>query len=98
MQEQKQQLDINISEEIANGIYSNLAIITHSNTEFILDFVAMLPGIPKANVRSRVIMTPQNAKRLLMALGENVKKFEDKNGLIKETNIEIPILGGNAMA
>lgn len=80
MQEQK--IDINIPEEVAQGVYSNLAIISHSNTEFIVDFVAMLPGMKKGNVRSRVIMTPQNAKRLLAALSDNVAKFEEQNGVI----------------
>ena len=88
-------LDINLAEDIAQGIYSNLAIITHSNAEFILDFVAMMPGVPKANVRSRIVMTPQNIKRLLNALADNIKKFEEKNGVIKETAIEIPIIDNN---
>ena len=95
---EQQQLDINLSEEIAQGVYSNLAIITHSNAEFIVDFVALMPGIPKANVRSRIVMTPQNAKRFLNALAENVKKFEDHNGQIKEGTIEIPIIGNGASA
>lgn len=82
MQEQK--IDINLSEEVAQGTYANLAIITHSDNEFILDFVAMLPGLPKGNVRSRIILTPQNTKRLLSALNENVRKFEEKNGRIDD--------------
>jgi len=98
--EQQQQIDINLSDEIAQGVYSNLAIITHSNAEFILDFVALMPGVPKGNVRSRVILTPQNAKRLLNALADNVKKFEEKNGIIKENMpIEnIPIIGNGGLA
>lgn len=88
-------LDINLSEDIAQGVYSNLAIITHSNAEFIIDFVAMMPGVPKANVRSRIVMTPQNAKRFLNAMVDNIKKYEDKNGQIKETAVEIPIIGNN---
>jgi len=96
--QQQQKLDVHLSEEIAQGVYSNLAIITHSNAEFIVDFVAMMPGITKANVRSRIVMTPQNAKRLLNALAENVKKFEEHNGLIKENIIEIPIIGNGASA
>ncbi|MDL2231083.1 DUF3467 domain-containing protein [Bacteroidales bacterium OttesenSCG-928-L19] len=92
-------IDINLPEDLAQGVYSNLAVITHSNAEFVVDFVAMMPGLPKANVRSRVIMTPQNAKRFLNALAENVKKFEERNGYIKEAAIEIPIIGNNeAMA
>ena len=93
MQEQK--LDINLSEEVAQGTYANLAIITHSDNEFILDFVAMLPGLPKGNVRSRIILTPQNAKRLLGALTDNIRKFEEKNGRIEEKQNVIPILGGD---
>ncbi len=92
----EQKIDINLSEEVANGVYSNLAIITHSNAEFILDFAAMMPGLPKGQVRSRVIMNPQNAKRLLHALADNVAKFEEKNGAIKDNVAEpIPIIGGN---
>jgi hypothetical protein len=76
------QFNIELSEEIAEGVYSNLAIITHSPSEFVCDFVQMMPGVPKGKVRSRVIMTPQNAKRLLNALKENVKKFEETHGVI----------------
>ncbi|MDR2980113.1 MAG: DUF3467 domain-containing protein [Bacteroidales bacterium] len=95
----QQKIDINISDEVAQGVYSNLVVITHSNAEFILDFVAMMPGVPKANVRSRVVMTPQNAKRFLGALNENIKKFEEKNGVIKETAMEVPMIGnGGAQA
>ena len=92
----EQKIDINLSEEVAQGIYSNLAIITHSNNEFIVDFATMLPGLPKGNVKSRIIMTPQNAKRLLHALADNVSKFEEKNGVIKENMgaDTIPIIGG----
>ena len=77
-------LDIELSEEIAEGIYSNLAIITHSNQEFVIDFVRLAPGVPKAKVKSRIILTPQHAKRLMMALNENVRKFEQMHGEIKE--------------
>jgi hypothetical protein len=94
MQPQEQKIDIHLSEEIAQGVYSNLAIITHSNAEFILDFVALMPGLPKGNVRSRIILTPQNAKRLLFALQDNVQKFEKGHGKIIENHQEIiPILG-----
>ncbi|MGQ8336502.1 DUF3467 domain-containing protein [Sunxiuqinia sp. A32] len=79
----KNQLNIELSEEVAQGIYSNLAIITHSSSEFVLDFVRIMPGIPKANVKSRVILTPEHAKRLLLALEDNVKKFEKMHGPIK---------------
>jgi len=77
-------LDIELPEEIAQGIYSNLAIINHSATEFVLDYVAIMPGLPKAKVKSRIILTPQHAKRLLKALAENVAKFEKKHGEIKD--------------
>ena len=78
-----QQLNIELSEEIAQGIYSNLAVITHSSSEFVVDFVRIMPGIPKANVKSRIILTPEHAKRLLLALQDNIKKFETVNGPIK---------------
>ncbi len=85
------QLSIELSEEIAEGIYSNLAIITHSNAEFVIDFVKIMPGVPKARVKSRVILTPQHAKRLLMALGENVSKYESVHGIIKEADPMPPL-------
>lgn len=93
----EQKLDINISEEVAGGVYSNLAIITHSDQEFIIDFAGMLPGLKKGVVRSRVIMTPQNAKRLLNALTDNVAKFEEQNGTITDNRMGgiTPIIGGN---
>lgn len=78
----EQAIDIELSEEVAEGTYSNLAIITHSQAEFVIDFVRILPGIPKGKVKSRIIMTPQHAKRLLMALNENMNKFEDQFGEI----------------
>jgi len=76
------QFNIELSEEVAEGVYSNLAIITHSPSEFVCDFVQMMPGVPKGKVRTRVIMTPQNAKRLLNAMKENIKKFEETHGVI----------------
>jgi uncharacterized protein DUF3467 len=78
------QLNIELSEEIAQGVYSNLAIITHSSSEFVLDFVRVMPGIPKAKVKSRVVLTPEHAKRLLMALKDNLAKFEALHGKIKD--------------
>lgn len=77
------QISIELPEDVADGIYSNLAIITHSPTEFIIDFVRMMPGIPKAKVKSRVILTPEHAKRLLLALKDNVSKYENLHGKIK---------------
>lgn len=80
------QLNIELSEEVAEGTYSNLAIITHSNSEFVLDFVRVMPGVPKARVKSRVVLTPFHAKRLLNALGDNLRKFEANFGTISEDN------------
>jgi len=77
------QINIELKEDVAQGIYSNLAIISHSSSEFILDFVRIMPGIPKAEVKSRIILTPEHAKRLLLALGENLSKFEATHGLVK---------------
>ncbi|RYY08295.1 MAG: DUF3467 domain-containing protein [Sphingobacteriaceae bacterium] len=76
-------LNIELAEDMAEGIYSNLAIITHSDSEFVLDFVRVMPGIPKARVKSRIILTPEHAKRLLIALEDNVNGFEAANGKIK---------------
>ncbi|MFD2873840.1 DUF3467 domain-containing protein [Mucilaginibacter ximonensis] len=84
MEEQNQnQLNIELSEEVAEGTYSNLAIITHSNQEFVLDFIRIMPGTPKAKVKSRIIITPEHAKRLLTALEDNIEKYEAVNGRIK---------------
>ncbi|MCA6435314.1 MAG: DUF3467 domain-containing protein [Bacteroidota bacterium] len=83
-EQQPQQLDIELSEEIAEGIYSNLAIITHSNSEFVIDFIKLLPGVPKARVKSRILLTPQHAKRLAKALIDNLNKYEAMNGKIKD--------------
>lgn len=82
---QEGQINIELDEKTAEGIYSNLAIINHSNTEFVVDFISLMPGVPKAKVKSRIILTPQHAKRLLGALHENIKRFENQHGEIKET-------------
>jgi hypothetical protein len=79
----KNQINIELKEEIAQGTYANLAIITHSSSEFVLDFVRVMPGIPKAEVKSSVILTPEHAKRLLKALEDNVEKYEKVHGSIK---------------
>ena len=77
MEEQNNnQLQIELKEEVAQGTYANLAIITHSSSEFILDFVRVMPGLPKAGVQSRIVMTPEHAKRLMFALQDNVTKYE----------------------
>ena len=84
MNENKQQgIDIELDAEVAQGHYSNLAIISHSTSEFILDFAAILPGLPKAKVKSRIILTPEHAKRLLMSLQENVARYESNVGRIE---------------
>ncbi len=80
------QIDIELSEEIAEGIYSNLAIITHSQSEFVIDFIKMMPGVPKAKVKSRIVLTPQHAKRLVKALNDNIQRFEQVNGKIKDVD------------
>ncbi len=84
------QINIELSEEMAEGVYTNLAIITHSNAEFVTDFIQMMPGMPKAKVRSRVVMSPQNAKRLMNALAENIQKYEQSFGHIREENAHFP--------
>lgn len=91
------QLNIELSEDVAEGIYSNLAIITHSNTEFVVDFIRVMPGVPKAKVKSRIVLTPEHAKRLTMALQDNIEKFEALNGRIKiiDGDADLPLnLGG----
>jgi hypothetical protein len=78
------QISIELNDDVAQGTYSNLAVITHSASEFVIDFVRIMPGIPKAKVKSRVIITPEHAKRLLNALSDNIGKFETVHGPIKE--------------
>jgi hypothetical protein len=78
------QLNIELPEEVAEGVYSNLAIISHSHTEFVLDFIRIMPNVPKAKVKARVVLTPPHAKRLMRALTDNVKKFEAQFGVINE--------------
>ena len=78
-----QQINIELGEKEAEGIYSNLAIITHSPAEFVIDFTRVVPGSPKAKVHARIITTPQHAKMFLRALKDNVDKFEAKFGEIK---------------
>jgi hypothetical protein len=95
---QSQQLDIELSEEIAEGIYSNLAIITHSQSEFVIDFIKIMPGVPKARVKSRILLTPQHAKRLVKALTDNIQKFEQLNGKIKDLDSAFPMNFGGPTA
>ena len=97
--QQNNQLNIELSEQIAEGEYSNLAIITHSTSEFVIDFIRVMPSVPKARVKSRVIMTPQNAKRLMKALADNISKFESQNGAIKDIEaVNIPMNFGGPIA
>lgn len=79
-----QQINIELDADVAQGIYSNLAIINHSASEFVVDFVSIMPGVPKSKVKSRIILTPQHAKRLLKALADNVNRFEQAHGEIKD--------------
>jgi Protein of unknown function (DUF3467) len=88
-QPQQNQINIELSEEIAEGIYSNLAMIAHSNSEFVIDFIRLMPGVPKAKVKSRIVITPEHAKRLLFALKDNIEKYESSFGPIKRTD-EVP--------
>lgn len=81
---QQRKINIELDPEVAEGTYSNLAIINHSATEFVIDFVAIMPGMPKNKVKSRIILTPQHAKRLLKALTDNIDRFENKHGKIKD--------------
>jgi hypothetical protein len=97
--EQPNQLNIEISEEISEGQYANLAIITHSHAEFVIDFVNVMPGTPKSKVKSRIILTPFHAKRFMKAMIENVNKFEAANGTIQDMDqIEVPFTFGGPVA
>ena len=80
--QQNNGLQIELTEEIAQGIYSNLAVIAHSSSEFVVDFIRVMPGLPKAKVQSRIVLTPEHSKRLMMALIDNVKKYESQFGEI----------------
>ena len=89
---EKKELNIELRPEIAQGIYTNLSIITHSQSEFVMDFVQMMPGVPKPKVVSRVIMAPEHAKRLLKALQDNISKYERENGEIKLPATPAPVV------
>jgi hypothetical protein len=82
--QQEGQINIELDEKTAEGIYSNLAVINHSASEFVVDFITLMPGVPKAKVKSRIVLTPQHAKRFLNALAENIHRFEKAHGDIKE--------------
>ena len=79
------QISIELNENVSQGTYSNLAVITHSSSEFVVDFVRIMPGVPKAQVKSRIILTPEHSKRLLNALKDNISKYEAVHGVIKYT-------------
>lgn len=91
----EKEFSIELKADVAKGTYSNLSIVTHSPSEFVLDFAQVLPGLPKPEVVNRVIMTPEHAKRLLLALQENINKFESLNGSINigEVKSVFPING-----
>jgi hypothetical protein len=82
--QQPNQINIELKEDVAQGTYSNLAVITHSSSEFVVDFIRVMPGIPKADVKSRIILTPEHAKRLMLALKDNISKYESMHGEIKK--------------
>jgi hypothetical protein len=82
-QQKQNQINIELSEEIAEGEYANLAMIAHSSGEFVIDFIRLMPGLPKAKVKSRIVITPEHAKRLAAALVDNIHKFEESFGEIK---------------
>ena len=87
---QGKEINIELPEEVAEGTYSNLAVISHSQSEFIVDFIRIVPNVPKAKVKSRVILTPQHAKRLMVALRENIRNYEQINGTIQDKESGIP--------
>ena len=97
---EKKQVSIELPEELAQGLYSNLAVVNHSQTEFVVDFMSMMPGMPKAKVKSRVVLTPQHTKLLLRVLVDNVKKYESQYGEIKDTGKQqqVPLTFGGPKA
>ena len=96
---QPNQLNIEISEEVSEGMYANLAIITHSHAEFVIDFVNVMPGTPKSKVKARIILTPQHAKRFMKAITENIGKYEAVNGNIKDLEeVQVPFNFGGPTA
>lgn len=86
------QFNIELSEEIAEGVYSNLAVITHSPAEFVIDFIRIMPGVPKSKVKSRIILTPEHAKRFVAALNDNISKYEAVHGPIREVKGSGPVM------
>tara|TARA_Y100001954_G_C15753965_1_gene575263 strand:- start:537 stop:842 length:306 start_codon:yes stop_codon:yes gene_type:complete len=99
MDKKKNQINVELKEDVASGSYSNLVIVNFSATEFVFDFASVMPGLEKAKVNSRIILTPQHAKRLYNILGENVKKYESKSGEIKGGDVKkIPLDFGGPKA
>ena len=94
-QKKQNQVNIELPEEVAEGIYSNLAIISHSHSEFVLDFIRMMPNIPKAKVKARIVLTPQHAKRLMKALEDNIAKFEKQFGQVTSQEPAYPHMNFN---
>lgn len=95
----EQQLNIELNDDVADGTYANLAIITHSPSEFVVDFINVMPGMPKARVKSRIILTPQHAKRLMKALVDNIKKYESAHGTIQDQEpVSVPLTFGGPTA
>ena len=98
-QQPNNQLNIEISEEVAEGTYANLAIITHSHAEFVMDFVNVMPGTPKSRVKSRIIFTPMHAKRFMRAMQDNIERYEASHGKIQDLEqVEIPLTFGGPTA
>ena len=95
----QKQINIEVKEDVANGKYSNLVIVNHSPTEFILDFITMMPGFSKAKVNSRIILAPQHAKKFMSILSQNIANFEKKNGVIKDVDMKkVPLDFGGPKA
>lgn len=93
--ENQNQFNIELSEDVAQGVYSNLAVITHSPAEFVIDFIRIMPGVPKSKVKSRIILTPEHAKRLVAALKDNISKYEAVHGTIREVKGSGPVMPVN---
>lgn len=98
-QDKSQQINIELTENVAEGEYVNLAMIAHSSSEFVIDFIKMMPGVPKAKVKSRIVITPEHAKRFLHALKENIDKYEESFGTVKQSDEppRFPMNFGNTM-
>lgn len=99
MIEQPNQVNLELTEQVAEGMYANLAIVTHSNAEFVIDFASIMPGVPKSKIKARIIFTPMHAKRFMKAMQENISRYEDMHGDIQDMEqIEIPMNFGGPTA